>query len=285
MFRRFLQNNFTRLIGRDCISSHVFYNACLHGSNELVRDNGTSQLHLVRAGIVELRHEEQLSLRIEVPTLLFFPRGLNLRLHVPAGESARLLCADIVFVGGSQDLLARALPEMLSLPLHESASVQGAAELLCHEASQHEGGRDVILDCLCAVLVVQLIRHEARLGTAGAGRLLGLTDPRLSKVLTAIHERPQGTWRLTALASIAGMSRSKFATHFRKVVGMPPGEYLIHRRLTIAQELLRKGLTVKAVCHRVGYTNQPAFTRMFTERAGLSPRAWLASLDNNSWGN
>ncbi|TFW34558.1 AraC family transcriptional regulator [Massilia horti] len=272
----------SRLIGRDSISSHVFYNDNFCGSNDFVSDGKTGQLHLIRAGVIEFLYEGQPALRIDMPTLLFYPRGLAHRLHAPVGKSARLLCANIFFEGGNQNLLVRALPEILRHPLHESSTMKGIVDLLFHEADLHETGQDVILDRLCDVLVIQLIRHESRIGSLTAASLLGLTDPRLSRVLSAIHEEPQGTWRLDALARIAGMSRSKFALYFHQVVGMPPGEYLIHRRLAVAQDLLRKGLPVKAVCHRVGYTNQPAFTRMFKGRAGMSPRAWLASLHESS---
>ena len=47
------------------------------------------------------------------------------------------------------------------------------------------------------------------------GVLAGLADPRLAKALTAMHEAPKKSWTLEDLAGIAGMSRTRFAEHFR----------------------------------------------------------------------
>lgn len=266
------------IAGRDGIRAHVFHNAWCRGTHDF-RGRPAGQLHLLRAGVVEFLDEQQPALRIDRPTLLFFPGGLPHRLRVPEGDSAHLLCADIFFHGEGKDVLAQALPGCVRQALHASAGIKTAADLLSHEAELSDGGHDVLLDCICATLIVQLIRQNWCIDE-GRGRMAA--DPRLSKVLSAIHEKPHIIWPLDVLANIAGMSRSKFSVHFRQSIGVSPGAYVIQRRLLAAQDLLRKGFPVKAVCHRVGYTNQPAFTRMFTARTGLSPRAWLANVGGAS---
>jgi hypothetical protein len=52
------------------------------------------------------------------------------------------------------------------------------------------------------------------------GLLSGLGDSKLSRVLIAIHEKPEHNWTLDRLASIAGMSRAKFAAHFRLTINV-----------------------------------------------------------------
>jgi transcriptional regulator GlxA family with amidase domain len=108
-----------------------------------------------------------------------------------------------------------------------------------------------------------------------SGVLLGLSDPRLSKAIGAMHEHPEISWSLEQLAQQAGMSRARFAAHFRKVVGITPFDYLTNWRLGIAQTMLRKGNSLKLIATAVGYTNATALTRVFTKRLGTSPSDWL----------
>ena len=59
--------------------------------------------------------------------------------------------------------------------------------------------------------------------------------------LTALHDAPHEDWDVTNLASVAGMSRSRFASRFSESVGQSPHAYLTHWRMTLARELLRSG--------------------------------------------
>lgn len=73
------------------------------------------------------------------------------------------------------------------------------------------------------------------------------------------------------------MSRPRFAVHFRKVVGSTPFDYLTDWRIgTAAQAMLRKGESLKIVAPAVGYSGSTAFSRVFSDRVGLSPMQWLA---------
>jgi AraC-like DNA-binding protein len=51
------------------------------------------------------------------------------------------------------------------------------------------------------------------------------------------------------------MSRARFAAHFTRTVGVPPGDYVTGWRLGLARTLLRKGLPVKQVAAEVGYAS------------------------------
>jgi transcriptional regulator GlxA family with amidase domain len=113
------------------------------------------------------------------------------------------------------------------------------------------------------------------------GVLNGLGDARLSKAISAMHERPEQAWTLEELAQIAGMSRPRFAVHFREVVGATPFDYLTDWRIGVAQDLHRKSEPLKMVAPAVGYSGSTALSRVFSDRVGLSPMEWLARINTS----
>lgn len=238
-------------------------------------DRITGQLHLVRAGTVVFRQDQAEALRVEGPALVFFPRGMPHRMEVPDPAATRMASAAIVFEDGGANPLAWALPDRMHIPLHDLPSLRQTLEIVFAEAAAPSQGRDVLLQRLCDVLMIQIVRHEFDRGNLDAGVLAGLTDRQLAPVLGAMHARPDAPWQLQTLATVACMSRTGFTEHFRNVIGIPPMEYLTRWRMGLACRLLRQGLPVKVVSGRAGYTSPPAFTRAFTEHVGASPRQWL----------
>jgi len=263
------------LVGRYSFRARVFFSGVFCDANAFTEYPSAGQLHLVRSGPVIFRQEGVPALRVDEPAMVFYPHGTAHVLEIPEGASATLLCAHISFEDGGANPLARALPACLHLPLATMPALAHTLELLFAEAAAHAQGRDVILDRLCDVLMIQVLRHEFEHGTLSVGLLAGLADRQLAPVLGAIHARPHEPWQLETLAREACMSRARFTEHFRNVVGVPPGEYLTRWRIGLAQDLLRKGMAVKVVSSQAGYTSAPAFTRAFTALVGASPRQWL----------
>ena len=109
------------------------------------------------------------------------------------------------------------------------------------------------------------------------GLMAGLADPALARALTGLHEHPGKAWTLQAMAQQAGMSRSAFAARLKEVVGTTPVDYLIDWRLALAKARLRRGDAVKLIADNLGYANASALSRVFAQRVGMSPRAWLAT--------
>jgi len=270
-----VMDKLSTLVGRHAFNARIFYNGAFCDSNRFAEDGASGQLHLVRSGPVDFVNGDGSCIRVTQPTLLFYPRGSGHRLQVAPGHSADLLCAHIVFEDGMANPLARALPDCLVLGLDELGSLGATLDLLFDEAAQAAPGREVILDRLCDILLIQVIRREFEQGRLSVGLLAGLSDRQLSLALAAIHERPHEPWSLQSLAQVACMSRAAFTERFRDVMGMPPGEYLTRWRIGVGSRLLRQGIPVKQVSSRTGYTSPSTFTRAFTALMGASPREWL----------
>ena len=162
------------------------------------------------------------------------------------------------------------------IPLDGLPELASTLELLFSESSSDLPGRQTALDRLFEYVLVLLFRSAMNAGLVHSGVLLGLSDPRLSKAIEIMHKHPETSWSLEQLAHHAGMSRARFAAHFRKVVGTTPFDYLTNWRLGIAQTMLGKGNSLKLIATSVGYTNATALTRVFTQRLGMSPSDWLA---------
>jgi AraC family transcriptional regulator len=91
--------------------------------------------------------------------------------------------------------------------------------------------------------------------------------------LQAMHTHLHELLTLEDLASVACLSPSHFTRVFRRLIGIPPGEFLAALRFQMARRLLlTTPLSVTDICFEVGYTSTGSFTTRFTQRVGLSPR-------------
>ena len=83
---------------------------------------------------------------------------------------------------------------------------------------------------------------------------------------------------LTTLARAAGVSRFHFLRSFAAAYGQTPAQYLSHRRIERAQDLLRStNLTITEVCVLVGFSSLGSFSSRFTALVGVSPSAYQAT--------
>ncbi|MEV6004132.1 helix-turn-helix transcriptional regulator [Streptomyces griseomycini] len=82
---------------------------------------------------------------------------------------------------------------------------------------------------------------------------------------------------LDAVAAHAGYSRYHFLRAFKEAYGETPGQYLTHRRIERAEDLLRTaGLSVTEICHLVGFSSPGTFSARFKTWTGLTPSEYRA---------
>lgn len=272
-----IMDRLSEFLERNVFNATVFFDGQFCGDNHFSGASGLGQLHVIRSGTVVIHHPDRPSIRIDEPAVLFYPRGLQHQLAVPPGSQVNLVCANLVLESEKAHAPALMLPDCLHVRLAESPLLGCTLDLLDNEARGQLSGRRLVLNRLCEVLVVQLLRHAHATGLLERDALAGMSDPGLARVLEAVQRQPAQPWPLDALARMAGMSRSRFASHFHREIGIPPAEYIAQRRMKLARQLLRQRLPVEQVAIRVGYQSQPAFSRAFTARYGVSPSAWLRS--------
>ena len=198
------------LFGRHSFNARVFFNGQFCDTNQFDETRQVGHLHLVRAGPVVFTHEHAEPIRIDTPAMVFYPRGLRHRLDVPPGATATLRCANVTFADGGANPLARVLPDCIRMDLLDAGPLRHTLDLLFAEAGHEAQGRDMVLDRLCDILVVQILRDQLERGAVDAGVLAGLADPQLAPVLDAMHARPEAPWQLQSLAGLACMSRARF---------------------------------------------------------------------------
>ena len=229
-------------------------------------------LHLLRGGSLTLAREGEIDLALTEPTLLFFPRERSHRFVVDAERGADLVCANVDLGNAEGNPIGQGLPDLVVLPIADHPGLAPICKLLTDEAFSDGDGKQVALDRLFDYLLILIVRHVVQSGVVPTGVLAGLADPRLARALTAMHDAPRKPWTLDALAEIAGMSRTRFADHFRKIVGRTPLDYLTSWRMTMARRLLSRGKPVKLVAAQVGYSSPAAFSRVFSRMVGQAPR-------------
>ena len=261
------------------MSAGVFYSGQICGVHDFDRDTQRGHVHLINRGPVELVGGSEGSLSITQPSLLFMPRPDAHRLIADDRNGADVVCASIQFGAGGRNPISDSLPSMVLVALTDLPGAQALLELLYDEAFAQHCGRQASLDRLCELLLIRLLRYCLDRGVTRGGTLAGLADPRLAKALVAIHENPTRAWELTDMAELAGMSRARFALHFREITGDTPADYLASWRMAMAQSLLRAGRPLKHVAHDVGYGSASALTRAFVRKTGHPPTQWLRQVD------
>ncbi|EPH5799251.1 AraC family transcriptional regulator [Pseudomonas alloputida] len=253
----------------------TFHKGGFCGTTDIYGQGSYGHAHLLRSGRLTFRDKSNQLIELVEPSLVLVARPLEHQLVATEVDEAELVCATLLFDGGANNPLTLALPDYIVKPLRELPGLTGNLDWLFEEAFGDECGRDVVLNRLFELMVIQLLRHLIASRSIASGMMAGLANARLSRALTCMHSEPQRNWSVADLADIASMSRASFAAHFRKTVGTTPADYLANWRISLAQKRLREGRPIALIADEVGYESPSALARTFRRKLGASPREWM----------
>lgn len=100
----------------------------------------------------------------------------------------------------------------------------------------------------------------------------------VTRARALLEERLTGPVTLDELAAHARLDKFRLCRAFREQVGLPPHAYVTHRRVSLAQDLLARGVPQSEVALRVGLYDQSQLHRHFKRILGVTPGAWARSL-------
>ena len=119
----------------------------------------------------------------------------------------RMLGGYFHFDGANAKLLVKLLPSVVHIRREEAGAtrVRRIVELIDEETTAQDPGRNLILERLVEVLLVEALRfRSASAGTGEPGLLAGLSDPALARALREIHVDIARRWTVETLARVAG---------------------------------------------------------------------------------
>lgn len=207
-----------------------------------------------------------------------------LRLGRGSGPAAVLRGGRFVFDTTNEQLLTGLLPSLIHVASDDTSSwrVQSLLKLNETESTRPGSGSEFIITRLMEVIFVEILRHEVlRVDREHTGLLAGLSDSTTARALSAMHGNVAHDWTVANLARLCGVSRSTFATHFRKIVGIGPIEYLLRWRMTLAKNELRLGRrSIGEIALAIGFQSSSAFSTAFTKAMGCSPREFSRQTDS-----
>ena len=267
------------ILQRFSMNTEVFFTGNLCGISNFNREPNQGHLHLLQSGELTVIDEQGKSRIFNEPSVLFFPTPHAHRIIGSEANPPALVCANIVYDESSANPIADALPALLYFKLSDCQQLKQTALWLFEEAFHQRCGREPMINSLTDIFIIYILRHVLDNNLMQHGLLAGLAHPQLAKVILAIHDAPERQWGLEEMASLALMSRSKFADLFKHTVGQSPGDYVIDWRIVVAKGMLQQKKSVALVANAVGYENGSALARVFRKKLGLSPKQWLEKIN------
>jgi AraC-like DNA-binding protein len=111
-------------------------------------------------------------------------------------------------------------------------------------------------------------RAERSAGShVAVARARALLDDRLTEAVS-----------LDELAAHARLDKFRLCRAFREQIGLPPHAYVTHRRISLAQDLLARGVPQAEVAARVGLYDQSQLHRHFKRIFGLTPGTYARAM-------
>jgi AraC family transcriptional regulator len=131
------------------------------------------------------------------------------------------------------------------------------------------------VDSLITTLAVRLLRQYSAQEQLIRQYSDGLSKHKLQQVSEYIDDHLMENISLKELATVVKMSPHYFTSLFKQSTGMSAYQYVIHRRMERAKQLLcRQSLSIVEVSQEVGFQSQSHFSNVFRKYAGTTPRIY-----------
>ena len=182
---------------------------------------------------------------------------------------------------------ARREPAVLSLfkdpmTLELQAGSAGTTELLrvsrmlAREQGQVAAGRSLAMEGCLALLLAQILRISSSRDRA-TDTPMGRQRHLVARFRVAIEAGFRGNRSIPEYARGLQVSESSLRNACLKATGQPP-IHLVHARVLLEakRQLYYTPRPVSEIAYELGFDDAAYFTRFFTRRAGVSPRAFRA---------
>lgn len=131
--------------------------------------------------------------------------------------------------------------------------------------------RATVLRNLLSSFIISVIESEQKSGSRAPAAL--------KDVIGYIEKNIYENITLDTLASIAGLSVPRFKSSFRKLVGIPPHEYVLRKKVETAKGLLAlPGCTITDISYRLLFSSSQYFSTVFKRYTAVTPSQFRASL-------
>lgn len=126
---------------------------------------------------------------------------------------------------------------------------------------------------LAQVLGIHLLRHYSNLfSRTDRFKREKLTPTQLDNVLEYVDAHLDRSLSIGELANLLKHSQYHFLRAFRNTLGQTPCHYVLHRRVTKAQELIQqKELSLADIAYQSGFSSQSHMTTAFKQVLGMTP--------------
>jgi len=156
--------------------------------------------------------------------------------------------------------------------------IEGLVDLMINES---EASRSCALysETLAHALAMRFLLH----GSSPEHTLNSSVEPLPPRILRRIRERIEAdldtNLSLASLAKESGYSRAHFLRMFRTATGLTPHQYVLERRLSTAQQLLRQSKMLLAdIALKCGFSSQTHMNDVFRKRLGVTPLAYRRNI-------
>jgi AraC-like DNA-binding protein len=135
------------------------------------------------------------------------------------------------------------------------------------------------VEALGLAILTRLLSMRCHRDLPATGRRTApLPKWRLKRVVDYVDAHLASHITLADLAGAAGRTRMHFAAQFRVATGTRPHDFVLHRRIERAQEMLRdRSLALVDIALCVGFQTQAHFTTVFKRFTGVTPHRWRRS--------
>ena len=149
------EDRLTAVLERFPVRAGIFHTGPVCGTFDFDPEVKPGQFHLVRSGSAELTGIQG-SRRISEPSIIFMPDAASHRLV--AESEVELICATLRFGTAGPSPVVGALPSLVVVELADSPRLAAMADLMFDEVRNDKPGRQVVLNRLCELAVVKILR-------------------------------------------------------------------------------------------------------------------------------
>ena len=97
------------------------------------------------------------------------------------------------------------------------------------------------------------------------------TSPEMVRVIEYIDDHLLDDLSIERLADLSNLSTSRFKHRFKKEVGIPPGEFIIRKKIDFAKSYSSQYKSIQSLAFSLGFSSSNYFASVFKKFTGSTP--------------